>query len=392
MMLGDLGARVIKVEHPDGGDDSRGWGPPFVGPEGARESTYFMAGNRNKESITLDLKDPAGADLLGRLVERADVLIENFRPGVLDRLGFSVAELHRRNPRLVLLSITGFGHDGPEGDRSGYDQIAQGEAGLMSLTGAGSRPADPRRRPDRGPSGRHVRRVRRSRRTARARTVRASARSCGLRCSPRSSACTRSRAPGGRWLARCPRPRATTTRRSARTARSPPPMGMVQIAVGSEALWRRFAPLVGLDPDDERFAHEHGPGRTAATNWSARSTRHLVQSPLRTGCRSSTRPGSRPGKVRTLDEVYTWDQTQSQGLLIDVDHETVGPIKLPGPPLRFDDRDGLAHRAPPTLGQHNDADPPLAGRAHRRLSVSALDHRLSRGGCSSPCAPLEFSG
>src|SRR6187401_1923707 len=137
MMLGDLGARVIKVENPVGGDDSRGWGPPFVGPEDQPESTYFFSCNRNKESITLDLKDPAGAELLGRLVERADVLVENFRPGVLDRLGFSVTELHRRNPRLVVLSITGFGHDGPEGGRAGYDQIAQGEAGLMSVTGPG---------------------------------------------------------------------------------------------------------------------------------------------------------------------------------------------------------------------------------------------------------------
>ncbi len=135
MMLGDLGARVIKVESPGSGDDSRGWGPPFVGPEDALESTYFMSCNRNKESVTADLKSEDGKDLLTRLVARADVLMENFRPGVLDRLGFSVDRLHEINPRLIVLSITGFGHDGPEGGRAGYDQIAQGEAGLMSLTG-----------------------------------------------------------------------------------------------------------------------------------------------------------------------------------------------------------------------------------------------------------------
>src|SRR6266545_4650740 len=136
MMLGDLGARVIKVEAPGKGDDTRNWGPPFVTPaEGDRESTYFLSCNRNKESITLDLKSEDGARTLGRLVRHADVLVENFRTGVLDRLGYGMPRLTELNPRLVVLSITGFGHDGPEGGRAGYDQIAQGEAGIMSVTG-----------------------------------------------------------------------------------------------------------------------------------------------------------------------------------------------------------------------------------------------------------------
>ncbi len=134
MMLGDQGARVIKIEPPTG-DDTRSWGPPFVGPEDARESTYFLSTNRNKESLVLDLKDPDDCDVLARLVERADVLMENYRVGVLDRLGFPVSRLHELNPGLVVLSITGFGHDGPEAKRAGYDQIAQGEGGLMSITG-----------------------------------------------------------------------------------------------------------------------------------------------------------------------------------------------------------------------------------------------------------------
>ncbi|MGH9073840.1 MAG: CaiB/BaiF CoA transferase family protein, partial [Acidimicrobiales bacterium] len=143
MLLGDLGARVIKVEAPGGGDDTRGWGPPFVGPEGRPESTYFLSCNRNKESVVLDLKSNGGRRALAGLVRRGDVLVENFRTGVLDRLGFPVTRLQELNPRLVVLSITGFGHDGPEARRPGYDQIAQGEAGLMSLTGPG--PDDPQR-------------------------------------------------------------------------------------------------------------------------------------------------------------------------------------------------------------------------------------------------------
>src|SRR5512140_416447 len=145
MMLGDLGARVIKVESATG-DDTRAWGPPWAGipvdgsvegsaDDGPHDSSYFMSANRNKESIVLDLKDPADADVLTALVRRSDVLLENFRVGVLDRLGFTVGRLHELNPRLVIGSITGFGHDGPEAHRAGYDQIAQGEGGLMSVTG-----------------------------------------------------------------------------------------------------------------------------------------------------------------------------------------------------------------------------------------------------------------
>src|SRR5215208_775635 len=144
MMLGDLGADVVKVENPLGGDDTRGWGPPFVEPvHGERESTYFLCANRNKKSMTLDLKEEDGRAALRALVRRADVLMENFRPGVLDRLGFGNEMLAELNPRLVVLAISGFGHDGPEGGRAGYDQIAQGEAGLMSVTGPG--PDDPQR-------------------------------------------------------------------------------------------------------------------------------------------------------------------------------------------------------------------------------------------------------
>jgi crotonobetainyl-CoA:carnitine CoA-transferase CaiB-like acyl-CoA transferase len=106
-----------------------------VGPDDQPVSTYFLSCNRNKESVTLDLKSDDGRATLHRLVAHADVLIENFRPGVLERLGFGPETLHESNPGLVIASISGFGHDGPQGGRAGYDQIAQGEGGLMSMTG-----------------------------------------------------------------------------------------------------------------------------------------------------------------------------------------------------------------------------------------------------------------
>ncbi|MBI2526871.1 MAG: CoA transferase [Candidatus Rokubacteria bacterium] len=130
MALADMGAEVIKVEEPGKGDDTRGW-PPFAGGE----ATYFMAVNRGKKSLTLNLKAPEGQDILRRLIRRADVLLENFRPGTMERLGFGWDRLSRDNPRLVYCSISGFGESGPEASRPGYDLIVQGESGLMDLTG-----------------------------------------------------------------------------------------------------------------------------------------------------------------------------------------------------------------------------------------------------------------
>lgn len=131
MMLADLGARVIKVEMPNGGDDTRGWGPPFYDGE----SAYFLSINRNKESLTLNLKDPRGRDLLLRLLHRADVLVENFRPGTMDRIGVGYTVVHEVVPRLVYCSISGFGQTGPYRERPAYDLIVQGMGGIMGITG-----------------------------------------------------------------------------------------------------------------------------------------------------------------------------------------------------------------------------------------------------------------
>jgi crotonobetainyl-CoA:carnitine CoA-transferase CaiB-like acyl-CoA transferase len=136
MILGDLGADVIKVEPPDG-DASRGWGPPWVGDEadGTRTAAYFLAVNRNKRSIRLDLRRPEGRALLSRLLAGTDVLVENFRSGGFERLGFGVAALREINPRLVHVAITGYGPSAPDPGRPGYDFVIQAESGLMSITG-----------------------------------------------------------------------------------------------------------------------------------------------------------------------------------------------------------------------------------------------------------------
>ncbi len=130
MILADMGAEVIKIEEPGKGDDTRRW-PPFVGGE----ATYFMSVNRNKLSVTVNLKSPAGLDLLKRLAAKSDVLLENFRTGTMERLGLGHKALGRLNPRLVYCSISGFGESGPDAHRGGYDLIVQGESGIMDLTG-----------------------------------------------------------------------------------------------------------------------------------------------------------------------------------------------------------------------------------------------------------------
>jgi crotonobetainyl-CoA:carnitine CoA-transferase CaiB-like acyl-CoA transferase len=351
MMLGDLGARVIKVERPEG-DDTRHWGPPFVGPEGRRESTYFLSVNRNKESIVLDLKRADDVGVVERLVERADVVVENFRPGVLARLGLGHERLLELNRGLVVLSITGFGHDGPEAQRPGYDQILQGEAGLMGFTGPPGEPtkvgvpiADllagmfgaygvlaALRERDRGGAGQVV------------------------RTSLLAGVVATHSYQGGRYLIGGEVPEPGGNRHPSiapyRTYRCSD--GVIQVAVGNEAIWRRFATLLELDPDDPRFATnsarmEHSDAldpliaarlsSDTATSWLERFREHGIPA----------------GEVRSLDKVYASPQVRSQGLIVETDHPTLGSIRTPGPPLRFDRSGAPDHVAPPTLGEHSDA-------------------------------------
>ena len=358
MMLGDLGARVIKVESPSTGDDTRGWGPPFVQPEsGDRESTYFLSANRNKESLTLDLKDDGDKELLRELVRRADVLLENFRPGTLARLGFGTDVLAELNPRLVTLAISGFGHDGPEGGRAGYDQIAQGEAGLMSLTGSG--PDDPQRvgvpigdllAGIYGAYGVLAALLERER-TGRGQVVRTSllAAIVGVHAFQ-----------GTAWTVG-----GQVNRAQGNHHPSIAPYGLfrcaggsVQLSCGSESLWRRLCAEFDLDAEAEGLA----------TNGERVGNRDRVIALLEETFAGIDAPtllarldaaGIPAGKVRTLDETYGWDQTLSQGLLVDVDHATLGRLQLPGPPLRFfaAGPDGETettrrdHTAPPVLGE-----------------------------------------
>ena len=353
MMLADLGARVIKVESPHGGDESRSWGPPFVGSEDEPVSTYFLSANRNKESVTADLKSEEGKAFLTRLVARADVLMENFRTGVLDRLGFPVERLHEINPRLVVLSITGFGHDGPEGGRAGYDQIAQGEAGLMSLTGPSAdeptRVGVPIGDLLSGMYGAYgvLAALHEREATGRGRVVRTSllASVVGVHAFQ-----------GTRWTVAREVPHALGNHHPSiapyglfRTADAP-----VQIACGNDTQWRALSGLLRID-DDRFVSNRSRVGHRDVLIAAIEAA--LASAPAETWLARLAELGIPAGKVRTLDGVYTWDQTLSQGLLVDVDHPTLGPVQLPGPPLRFDDNAYAGaretHLPPPRLGEHD---------------------------------------
>ena len=319
--------------------------------------SYYAQQNAGKRSISLNLASDEGSAIALRLAEHADVIVENFRPGVRDRLGFDVPRLHELNPGLVLLSISGFGHDGPEGGRPGYDQIAQGEAGLMSVTGPG--PEEPQRV---GVpigdllAGLHgalgvAAALRERELTGRGRVVRTSllASVVGVHAFQGTAytvAGQVGRAQGNHHPALAPYGLFHASD------------GPVQVAVGSQGLWVRFAEAFGIDPDDPPLA----TNSVRVTNRA-----HLVEV-IDAAFASWTAAdllarlaelGIPAGKVRSIDEVYDWDQTRSQGLVVPVDHPVLGRIELPGPPIRFDDNSfgggRSTHLPPPALDEHGAA-------------------------------------
>lgn len=350
MMLADAGAEVIKIERPGSGDDTRGWGPPFVGEPGAEESVYFLSTNRSKKSVELDFKDSEGFDQLKNLIRSADVLVENFRPGTLEKLGLGESELEELNPSLVVLSITGFGEGGPEGHKPGFDQIVQGEGGLMSFTGPVGGPPTKVGVPIAdilagmfGAFGVASALMERER----------SGKGQWVRASLLGGMIGIHTFQGTRWLiaGEVPEPGGNRHPTIAPYGGYECADGVVNIAVGSEGLWQRFAPLVGLDPDDERFStngdrvdkieeleEEMKPALTSATvdEWIERLDEAGVPA----------------GRIRSLDEVYASGQVEHLGLIDVVDHETLGELRLPGSPVAYSRSGRPSPTAPPTLGQH----------------------------------------
>lgn len=350
MMLADAGAKVIKVERPGTGDDTRGWGPPFVGEPGAEESMYFLSVNRNKRSVELDLKRAEDLERLKSLLRDADVVVENFRPGVMEKLGLGDRELEELNPRLVVLSITGFGRGGPEGHKPGFDQIVQGEGGLMSITGPVDGPPTKVGVPIAdilsgmyGAFGVAVALAEREK----------SGRGQRVDTSLLASMVGIHAFQGTRWLVGGEVPGLSGNRHPTIAPYGAYECldGTINIAVGSESLWRKFAPLVGLDPEDRRFAtNKDRAGRVQELESEIQPA--LSSAGVDEWIERLAKAGVPAGRVRPLDEVYSSPQVEHLGLIETVHHPTLGEIRLPGSPLSYSRSKRGPATPPPTLGEH----------------------------------------
>jgi crotonobetainyl-CoA:carnitine CoA-transferase CaiB-like acyl-CoA transferase len=353
MMLGDLGADVIKIEMPGKGDDTRLWGPPFVGDE----SSYFLTVNRNKRSIALDLKSEDGQRILWELIERADVLIENFSPGTIARLGFGYEAVQARNPSLVFGSISGFGQSGPARSRTAYDLIVQGMSGMMSVTGqdggmptklgipiadiaAGMfaaygilgalfhRERDPERRGQR------------------------------VDTSMLGGQLALLTYQAGIWFTTGQVPGLLGNRHPIITPYDtfPTSDGYVNIAVGNDAIWMRFCEAMGEpgwrdDPDLAtnalRSANRERVYDLINTAFAQLTTDELV-----TRLDAAAVPC---GPILNVDEILTHPQVVDQELVRTVEHQTLDEVQVMGFPYRFSGTPLDIRHGPPVLGQDSRA-------------------------------------
>ena len=351
MMLADMGARVIKVEQPGKGDDTRGWGPPFQNGE----SAYFLSINRNKESVTLNLKHPEGRRVLDALIEKSDVLVENFRPGTLDKMGLGYETLSKQRPDLVYCSISGFGQTGPRRREPGYDAVMQGEGGLMSITGAND-----------GPSYRLG--------VAIADIVSGMFSAYGIAV----ALLARHRTGRGQFVdvGMLDAVTALLTYQAGiyfATETAPPRLGNrhptivpyetleaadgdLVVSVGNDQLWKTFCGVLELETlaNDARFQ----------TN-KDRVSAHAELRPLLVE-RLKTRPaaewlsklkeaGVPCGGVRDLDQLFSDPQIIDRAMVVALDHPAAGLIQQLGVPIKLGDTPGAVRTPPPLLGEHTEA-------------------------------------
>ena len=366
MALGDLGARVIKLEHPGRGDDTRRWGPPFLGDE----SAYFLSVNRNKESLALDFKTPGGREIVQRLLDKVDVVVENFRPGTLDGLGLDAATVRTDHPALIYCSISGYGQTGPRRDEPGYDAVMQAEGGLMSITGAADGP------PYRLGvaivdivSGLFAAQGVLAALVARGNTGQGQVVDIGMLDATTALLTYQAGnyfATGivpGRLGNRHPTIAPYETFATAD--------GDLALAVGNDGLWQAFCRAADLPDlaDDARFA----------TNALRLANYAALKPPLDAAFASRTRAdwsarllaeGVPCGGVRTVDEVFADPQTVAREMVATVPHATLGEVRVTGVPVKLSETPGGVRTGPPTLGQHTAAI--LEELGYDRQAVRAL--------------------
>jgi crotonobetainyl-CoA:carnitine CoA-transferase CaiB-like acyl-CoA transferase len=356
MLLGDLGADVIKIERPGAGDETRAWGPPFVEQPGggARDATYYLSVNRNKRSVTLNLAVEAARGVLARLVQAADVFLENFRPGTQAALGADWETLSRVNPRLIYCSVSGFGSVGPDRGKLGYDLLMQGATGLMSTTGE---PGGPPVRTGVAvidlatgatAAGAILAALYARERTGRGQRIDSSLLGTGVA-----------------WMTYAAQSYFATGRQPAPSGSGHPNLVPYQaflgsdgrwflVAVGTDEQWRRFCRALELPyAADERYATN--AGRVALRGeLVADLARRFGAAPASSWLDRLEPAGVPAGPVRSLAEVFADPQVQALGLEVTLRHGAYGPLRTVGTPLSFSDTPASQRLPPPLLGQHTD--------------------------------------
>ena len=347
MLLADMGARVIKIEQPGKGDDTRAWGPPFL--EG--ESAYFLSINRNKESVTIDFKQPEGRGLVEQLVGRSDVLVENFRPGTLAKIGLDYETLAKSHPRLVYCSVSGFGQTGPRRNEPGYDAVIQAEGGLMSITGA----------PDGPPyrlgvaiadivSGMFAAYGISVALFGRERTGRGQQVDIGMLDAVTALLTYQA----GNFFASGQTPRRLGNRHPSIVPYETfaAADGDFVVAVGTDDQWKKFCAVTSF-PDGDRFA----TNRQRVTNYD--ELRPLIAARLGTESRQHwidrlSAAGVPCGSVRNLAELFEDAQIHAREMITSARHTTLGSLDVLGVPVKLSETPGTVRAAPPLLGQHTD--------------------------------------
>jgi CoA:oxalate CoA-transferase len=350
MMLGDMGAEVIKVESPDGGDDSRAWAPPYIG----KESAYFLSCNRNKKSLTLNLRSDGAKKILTALIKSSDVVVENFRPGVMKKMGFPYEVLKTINPRVIFCSITGFGTKGPEASKPGFDLIAQGMSGYMSFTGEeGGGPLKVGVAVGDINSGMFaaygiLTALYHRERTGEGQMVETSL---------FETLVGQLTFQAGRFFAtgEAPKPEGNRHPLIAPYESFPCQDGFINIAANNDNLFSLFCKAVGLEKclQDPRFLNNglRVQNRRALIEIIEDKTGTYKVNDLR---KILDEAGIPSGPIWSLDKTLTSEQALALEMVKEVDHATLGKIKVTGIPVKLSATPGAVELPPPTLGQHTE--------------------------------------
>ena len=350
MMLGDMGAEIIKIENPDGGDDTRSWGPPFLNGV----STYFISINRNKKSLTLNLKDERGKELLRDLIRKSDIMVENFRPGTLDKLGVSWEEIHRINPAMIFASLSGFGQTGPRKSEPGFDVVIQGEGGLMSITGE----------PDGPPNkvGASVADITAGMLAAQGillslyhREKTGVGQMVDVGMLDGQVALLTYHANGYFATGKIPPRRGNKHPSITPYETYSCKDGYFNLGVGNDSLWRRFCDAMGLGEikEDPKFAvnKDRVDNRLELQEiLDAIFAEKTVEETL-DGLRAAGVPC---GPINNLAQVLSEPQVLAREMVVDVDVPVAGPTKVTGVPIKLSETPGSVRTPPPTLGQHTE--------------------------------------